>query len=243
MRMSKKEDIGLSVLLPVFNEADKLEDNVNALYEYLQTVGIEFEIVISNDGSTDKSGEIAERISEKRRNITAIGYRMNRGRGYAIKYSEKYLRGNVVICMDTDLPLTIELDYLNKMICHLKGHDVVIASRFHPDSRIRRKWHRALVSLVYRGIVRVLFRDFKVTDPDVGFKGFRRNVFREVIRHTDLNRWSWDLQFLVTALHLGFTIKEFPFDWVENYERTSVNIVKDSIDELIGLFYIKIKSK
>lgn len=243
MLINDKRHIELSVILPVFNEADKLEDNVNALYEHLQSIGVEFEIVICNDGSTDKSGKIAEIIAGKRRNVTAVGYDINRGRGYAIKYAEKYLRGQEVIYMDTDLPSTIDLAYLDKMIYCLKANDVVIASRFHPDSKIRRKWHRALVSIVYRSIVKMFFRDFKITDPDVGFKGFRRNVLTEVIKYTDLNRWSWDLQFLVTAFHLGFTLKEFPFDWVENYERTSTNIVKDSIHELAGLIYIKIKSR
>lgn len=240
--MYEKDHIELSVILPVYNEADKLEKNIKVLYEYLHTMGVNFEIIISNDGSTDKSPQIAKGISEQLKNVYAIAYKTNKGRGYAIKYCEKYLNGNLVMFMDTDFASTIDLAYLEKMYALLKQYDIVIASRFHRDAKIKRKCHRAFVSFAYRMIVKIVFRGFKVTDPDVGFKGFRRNVFREVIKYTDLDGWSWDLQFLVNAFNFGFSIKEFPFNWVESYERTTVNIIKDSLFEFIGLIYIKIKS-
>lgn len=239
--MYEKDHIELSVILPIYNEVDKLEKNIKVLYEYLHTMGINFEIIISNDGSTDRSPQIAKEISGQLKNVYAIGYKINEGRGHAIKYSEKYLNGDLVIFMDIDLPSTIDLSYLDKMYALLKQYDIVIASRFHRDAKIKRKWHRAFVSFVYRIIAKIVFRGFKVTDPDVGFKGFRRNVFREVIKYTNLNGPSWDLQFLVNAFNFGFTIKEFPFNWIENYERTAVNIIKDCLLEFIGLIYIKIK--
>lgn len=236
----ESDQIELSVVLPVYNEADKLEKNVRSLHEYLVPSGIKFEIVICNDGSIDDSFRIARKISGELPDVQSIGYEVNRGRGYAIKFCAKYLRGFYIIYMDADLPSTIDLRHLDKMVDYLKHDDIVIASRFHPQANIKRKWHRAFIGIVYRMIVRVVFRGFPVTDPDVGFKGFRRNVYAEVIPYTDLNGWSWDLQFLVNAFNFGFTIKEFPFTWVEDYERSSVNIIKDSFLELTGLIYIKI---
>lgn len=235
-----RDQVELSVVLPVYNEADKLAKNVRCLHKYLVSTGVKFEIVICNDGSVDDSLAVARKISEELPDLQSIGYEVNRGRGYAIKFCAKYLRGFYIIYMDVDLPSTIDLQHLDKMVDYLKHDDIVIASRFHPEANIKRKWHRAFIGIVYRMIVGVVFRGFPVTDPDVGFKGFRRNVYAEVVPYTDLNGWSWDLQFLVNAFNFGFTIKEFPFTWVEDYERSSVNIIRDSFLEFAGLIYIKI---
>lgn len=237
----ERDQVELSVILPVYNEADKLAKNVRRLHEYLASTGVKFEIVICNDGSIDDSSRIAKQISDELPNVQSIGYKANRGRGYAIKFCATYLRGPFIVYMDVDLPSAIDLRHLDRMVDYLKHDDIVIASRFHPEAKIKRKWHRAIIGIVYRMIVRVVFRDFPVTDPDVGFKGFRRNVFTEIIKYTDLNGWSWDLQFLVNAYNFGFSIREFPFHWTEDYERTSVALFKDALLEFISLVYIKIK--
>ena len=100
-----------------------------------------------------------------------------------------------------------------------------------------------MISKIYRFIIKIVFQELFVTDPDVGFKGFQKNVFTKIIKHTNLDGWSWDLQFLVMGHKLGFKTAEFPFNWNEKvYTGSTVNIISDSIKELIGLLYIKIKS-
>ena len=89
-------------------------------------------------------------------------------------------------------------------------------------------------------LVKIIFPRFGITDPDNGFKGIRRDVFSKVIQYTDLDGWSWDLQFLINASNLGYSCTEFPFDWVENYEKTSVNIFRDELINKINIIIIYI---
>ena len=88
--------LDVSVLIPVYNEEDKLRENVLVLHKYLKSKKLLFEIIICNDGSTDNSLHIANQIKEEINNVFIVGYPNNKGRGYALKYSEKYINGEFV---------------------------------------------------------------------------------------------------------------------------------------------------
>lgn len=239
--MTQKVDV--SLVLPVYNEAKrgKLEINVSALDKYLKENDFSYEIIITDDGSTDNTKELAKGLIGRFPKLKVIGYDQNQGRGAALKNIRDHVSGDKIIYMDSDLPASIDLEHLRKICDALDESDISIASRFHPDTTIVRKWHRAFISIVYRFIVRCVFIGFPVTDPDVGFKGFRTKTFKKVIPWTNLQHWSWDLQFLITAFNMGYKIKEIPFNWVEEYDSTTVNILRDSVSEFFGLLYIKVK--
>ena len=128
------------------------------------------------------------------------------------------------------------------ILINLKQYDIVVASRFLSESKTIRKWQRSIVSKIYRTLVKIFFYHFHVTDPDVGFKGFQRECFQHVSLLCNLNGHSWDLQFLVNANDGGYSIKEIPFHYNEDYERTTVNIFAAGFIEFLGLMYIKITS-
>ena len=142
--------------------------------------------------------------------------------------------------MDCDLIKDKYLKYIDEMVQEVRENDVVIASRFLPESETVRKWQRKVVSKIFRILVSVIFPGFMVTDPDVGFKGFKKKCFQNVNLSCNLNGPSWDLQFLVIAHDEAYHIKEFPFQYIEDYERTTVNIFIVSFVEFLGLIYIKI---
>lgn len=218
-----------------------LEKSISALHGLLSAdLNEEYEILICNDGSTDRSWEIAKILERKYKSVKAIGYQTNRGRGYALKYSGLKARGEYLICMDCDLIVDENFNYIKKMISLVKDYDVVIASRFHHQAKTTRKFVRKFVSVSYRFLVRLIFPGFPLTDPDVGFKGFNKEVFRYINLVTNLNGPSWDLQFLVNSWHYGHSIYEFPFSYKENYSRTTVNIFMCSFIEFIGMFYIRL---
>ena len=123
--------LDVTVLLPVYNEEDKLRDNVLVLQKYLKSKKLLFEIIICDDGSTDKSLYIAHQIKEKINNVFVVGYPNNRGRGYALKHCDKYINGEKVVYFDTDFPSTIDLSLLDQMLKLLDDYHIVIASRFH----------------------------------------------------------------------------------------------------------------
>jgi len=231
----------ISFILPVYNQEETLDKNVRWLIGFLKSHATDgFEILICNDGSPDKSLEIADQLAKSFKQVKSIGYERNRGRGYAIKYAGMRATGEYFIYLDCDLLVEEHRAYLEQMIALLKEHDVVIASRFHQDAQSTRKKNRKFVSQAYRVLVKILFRKFYVTDPDVGFKGFKSDVFKQINIVSNLNGFSWDLQFLVNAVGEGYSVYEFPFTYEENYSKTTVNILSSSIAEFLGMIYIKV---
>lgn len=231
----------ISFIFPIYKQEHVLKKSIVLLEEFLsKRPEDQYEIVICIDGSPDNCLEISESLALDFKNIVVAGYKKNRGRGYAVKYAGMIARGDYFICMDCDLVAEQYFPFIEKMMGFVKIHDVVIASRFHKDSKIERKFVRKVVSKCYRIMVAVLFRRFTVTDPDVGFKGFKRDTFHEVNLVTNLNGPSWDLQFLVNAQYDKYDIYEFPFHYVEDYERTTVNVLACSFVELLGMFYVRI---
>ncbi len=118
---------------------------------------------------------------------------------------------------------------------------VVIGSRFHPESRTERIWRRNLVGRAHRLAVRRFFPGLNVSDPDMGFKGFRQPEFGRLNRLSRMDRWSWDLEVLVIARRNGLPIEEMPIDWREKFEgySTSVKLLRDSREELQGMLAIR----
>ena len=153
-----------------------------------------------------------------------------------------YASGSEILYMDCDLSQEKYFVYIKEILKCLEQHDVVVASRFLPESRTIRRWQRAIVSKIFRTLVRIFFHHFNVTDPDVGFKGFKSECLKNVNLVCNLNGPSWDLQFLVNANYDGYSIKEIPFNYTEDYERTTVNIFSAGLVEFLGLLYIKFTS-
>ena len=231
----------ISFIFPIYKQEYVLEKSITYLDQYLsEKLTEKYEIVICNDGSPDNCSQIAADLSNKIKAVRSIGYTKNKGRGYAIKYAGMYAKGNYIIYMDCDLVEDRYLKYIDEMMQKVKEYDVVIASRFLPESQSVRKWQRKIISKVFRILVAVIFPGFMVKDPDVGFKGFKKKCFQEVNLSCNLSGPSWDLQFLVNAHNEAYHIKEFPFQYIEDYERTTVNIITASLVEFLGLVYIKI---
>ncbi|MBT6047483.1 MAG: glycosyltransferase family 2 protein [Candidatus Scalindua sp.] len=231
----------ISFVFPIYKQEHVLERSISILHEFLEEKYHEsYEIIICNDGSPDNCSKIAHDLSRKHNNVRVIGYEQNRGRGHALKYSGLHVRGDYLICMDCDLIKDDYIEYIEIMIAKLKQYDVVIASRFLQESGSKRKWKRKVISKCYRILVKILFPGFYVTDPDVGFKGFKKQCFNYTNLMTNLNGPSWDLQFLVNASMSGYEIHEFPFRYIEDYENSTVNLFFTSFIEFLGMLYIRV---
>ena len=232
----------LHYIVPVYNGRTALARNVGALDDFLAArCQIPYEIVLCDDGSTDGSAAAAAEIAAARRAVRTVGYPVNRGRGGAIKHAAESCPDGLVIYSDLDFPLTSSLEPILEMAGRLAEAPVVIGSRFHPESRTKRFWRRKLIGQVHRLTVRRFFPGLGVSDPDMGFKGFRQPEFGRLNRLSRLDRWSWDLEVLVIALRNGVPIEEMPVDWEEKFEdySTSVNLLGAAREELLGILAIR----
>lgn len=232
----------LHYIVPVYNKEKTLARNIQVLDDFLGArLGTAFEIVLSDDGSTDRSARAAGEIAAANPRVRAVGYPVNRGRGGAVKFAAESCPEGPVIYADLDFPQTSGLDRITEMVKRLAESPVVIGSRFHPASMTKRFWRRDLIGRAHRTAVRLFFPQLDISDPDMGFKGFRQPEFGRLNRFSRMNRWSWDLEVLVIARRNGLRIDEMPIDWQEKYEEysTSVRLLRDSREEFRGMLVIR----
>ena len=130
----------ITFIFAVYNQQHVLEKSIISLQKYLIDRSIDdSEIIICNDGSPDKCVEISDGLSKQFNNVISIGYKRNRGRGFAIKYAGTLAQGEHLLCLDCDLIIDRNFIFIDKMIKYIRIYDVVIASRFPPKARSTRK--------------------------------------------------------------------------------------------------------
>ena len=202
-------ELELSVVVPVFNQADTIVGNIEIIRQCLQeSLGDAFELIVVSDGSID---ETKERVLEARAaNVRTIHYDRNLGKGYAVKIGALEGRGRWIAFIDADLDLQPSRlsDFLR--VAKAEGLDFAIGSKRHPESEVSYPLSRRRASWLYQQLVRVLFR-LDVRDTQVGMKLFRREIADEVIPLLVVKRYAFDLELLAVSRALGFRrIRELP---------------------------------
>ena len=229
-------------IIPLYNKENSVAQNIHFLYKFLKSsLGQGFEIVLSDDGSTDKTLEAARSLEESLPGVRVVGYSENKGRGYAIKYAARSCTEEHVIFMDLDFPQTTSLERILEMAAALKNNHVVIGSRFLPGSNTKRFLVRGLVSKAYRILLKIFFPGLGIKDPDIGFKGFKTHYLHKMSTLSRMDGWSWDLETLIIAQRNHLKTAEIPIDWNEKHTRhtSSVNILKASLEQFLGILKIK----
>lgn len=229
-------------VVPFYNNEKNLEDSILILSEFLaHHLKEDYEIVLSNDGSQDRSLEIAQKLADSIPKVRLVSYSPNRGRGFAVKHASRSCQGEFLIYADVDFPQTTRLEHILPMLDCLRRNQIVVGSRFLKDSRTQRIWLRKVVGIIHRLMIKTIFFGLGVEDPDVGFKGFMLPALKRMIAVSRMDRWSWDLEMLVIARRNGLSIAEIPIDWNEKYEQyvSSVRLFRDAWEELMGMIRIK----
>jgi glycosyltransferase involved in cell wall biosynthesis len=199
----------LTVVVPVYNEAGTIVDNVGTIRERIEDgLGEPVELIVVSDGSIDASEErLLEDDSHRAR---LIHYDRNLGKGYAIKAGALAAQGRWIAYVDADLdldPASIP-DFL--ALAQQESLDFVIGSKRHPDSLVHYPRSRRVGSWLYQKLIRLLF-SLDVRDTQVGLKVFRREVAEEVLPLLLVKQFAFDLEFLAVARALGYRrIREQP---------------------------------
>jgi glycosyltransferase involved in cell wall biosynthesis len=199
----------LSVVIPVFNQAGTIVNNVSTIRERVESGLAEpVELIVVSDGSIDASEErLLEDDSHRAR---VIHYDRNLGKGFAIKTGALAARGRWISYVDADLDLdpTSIVDFL--ALAQQDSLDFVIGSKRHPDSLVHYPTSRRVASWLYQKLVRLLF-NLDVRDTQVGLKLFRREVAEQVLPLLLVKQFAFDLEFLAVSRALGYRrIEEQP---------------------------------
>jgi len=215
----------ISIIIPAYNEADFIKENIQKLDKFLKERYKSYEIIVSEDGSNDGTDKILCSISRK--NIKHIHFEKRLGKGRALNNAFFSSSGKRIFIIDADFP--VSLDYIQKMLAFVDKYDVVIGSRLMKKSAIKRSFVRHLFSITYNILVRMLFRT-GTRDHQCGVKAFKREVLSEILPSITSTGFSWDTELIVKAKMRRYKILEIPIVWKDRkFGKSKVSIYKESL--------------
>jgi len=191
----------LSLVFPVFNEQANLEPLVTSALSLGPKLGREFEIVLVDDGSQDRSAEVLAELQRREPRVRVVTHASNRGYGAALRSGLREATGDLVFFSDADLQF--DLTEVGTLLAHAERFDIVAGFR----SPRRDPWHRHTLAWGWGVCVRLLF-DLRVRDIDCAFKVFRRHVV-ESIPIASIGAFV-NTEILVRAQNQGFRIHQVP---------------------------------
>jgi glycosyltransferase involved in cell wall biosynthesis len=227
------------LVLPVYNEEKILKDSVNKLYNYFKkNIKYDWKIIISNNSSTDKTKEIADKLTKRFSRVKAIHLK-TKGRGNALVYAWANYNADVYAYCDTDL--ATDISHLKELFDSIikENYNLAIGNRYLENSNSKRNMDRWLYSKVYIYLVKLLFKT-KINDFQCGFKAIDKKVLKEIIPKIKDKKWFFDTELLLRAEKLSYKIKQIPITWNETRKKDSrVNIPKTSIDYILNIIKLK----
>ncbi len=194
----------LSVVLPVFNEKDLVAITCEGLIEVLSRNGVDFELVVVNDGSQDGSQEAIDRMCQSHPQvIRSITHPYNKGNGAAVKTGIKNARGEWIACMDADGQHDPE--DLIRMLAEMDRFDMVVGAR--PADRDA-EWFRTVANRFYNWLASSLTQ-FKIQDLTSGFRVFRSDVIKKFVNLFP-QRFSYPTTSTLALIKSGYSICYVP---------------------------------
>jgi dolichol-phosphate mannosyltransferase len=209
MRSAALRAMDLSIVIPMFNEADNVEITLNQVEEALASFQGDYEIVAVNDGSLDNTLEILSKVAEKNEKVKIVSYPRNIGRGMALRQGFTNARGKIVVSIDADLSYDPHyiLD-LTKTLSSEQDIDFVLASPYMPGGGVQNvPLLRLWISKLGNKILRLAMPNRIYTSTGI-FRAYRKRVLDSLELESDGKEIH--LEILSKAIALGFRVKEIP---------------------------------
>lgn len=218
-----RSPIQLSVIIPAFNERERIEKTIREIDAYLAQRYGRYEIVVSDDGSTDETCGIATRLQAQGLPLRLLRGDRNRGKGHALRRGVAASAGDLILMTDADLATPIdELPQLTA--CIANGADIAIGSRGLSASRlvVRQPFYREAMGRLFNLLVQVLLLP-GIYDTQCGFKLFRGPLARRLFAQMAIDRFAFDVEILGLAARGGYRIAEVPVRWAHmNHSKLSL---------------------
>jgi dolichyl-phosphate beta-glucosyltransferase len=228
----------LSIVIPAFNEEDRLGPTVRDYMAYCHETGRQTELIVVDDGSLDRTSLVVNTLASEFPEIRLIRLAENQGKGQAVRSGVVNAQGKLVLFADADgaTPLP-EIEQLEAALA--AGADVAIGSRAVSNRRVKveARLYRRIIGRTFHGLVEMLMVP-GVKDTQCGFKLFRGAVAHDLFSRMRVRGFSFDVEVLMMAQRRGYRIAEVPVNWTHQ-PGSKVNLVTDSARMLGDLFVIR----
>jgi dolichyl-phosphate beta-glucosyltransferase len=227
----------LSVIIPSYNEQQRLPATLSSIAAYIRSSKRKIEVIVVDDGSRDNTVAVAEKFRNEIPSLRVVSNDKNRGKGYSVRHGMQVARGEIVLFTDADLSAPIE--EVEKLLPAMKTNDVAIGSRAIDRSQItvHESPFREFAGIIFNKIVRlILWLPF--VDTQCGFKAFRRVPCKIIFEQQTIDRFGFDPELLYLARHHGLHAVEISVRWGHS-PATKVSMMRDSLQMFVDVFAIR----
>lgn len=197
----KKRRKLLSVIVPAYRQEKTIKKDILRLQKSFKSLAISYEIIVVVDGQVDNTMGQVKKITSRK--VRTVGYKINKGKGHAVRYGMMQARGDTVAFIDAGMDLNPNA--LSMLLEHFKWYnaDIIVGSKLHPVSKVNYPLERRILSWGYRFLVKVLF-GLSIKDTQVGVKIYRKEVLKKVLPRILVKTYAFDIEMLAVAYWLGF---------------------------------------
>jgi len=228
----------VSVIIPAYNEAGRIRAGLEQILQHVAATGLDLEIILVDDGSTDDTARVARRVVGDRLPFTVLRQEPNQGKAAAVRRGVLAARGQYIGFADADMSTPFaEIDRFLPVLA--TDADLAIASRAlaGSDVQVPQPWYRALAGKAF-GLFTRLFLLPGIQDSQCGFKFFRREVAQDLFRRQRLTGWAFDAELLYLARRLGYRIAQIPVRWI-NDPQSKVSMLRAGPRMLLDVLRIR----
>lgn len=227
----------ISVCIPMYNESERIAATARELSEYMAKNFSDYEILFSDDGSTDGCADIVRSLDLP--NVRVVGYKNNRGKGCAVRTAFLEARGDFVMFTDADLAYgtgVIRRAY-DEHLAHPEAGIVIGSRNLDKDGYSGYTFLRRVASKAYIFLLGIV-GGFRLSDSQCGCKGFTHDAVQNIFPRCEVDGFAFDFEAILWAGKLGIGIVEMPVK-VINHGSSKVHVLRDSLKMLKDLHRMK----
>jgi len=198
----------VSIIVPCYNEESRIKPFLTSLIQFSKANLKNYEIVVVNDGSKDKTLDVLKEFSK---DIKLVSYDKNKGKGGAVREGILSAKGEKILFIDADG--SIQPDEIPKMLEELDNYDVVVGDRASKDSNVNAIALRNMTGKLFNFYVNILFR-CKTWDNLCGFKGFKKEIAKDLFTNLIAYGWIFDVELFYKIHKKNYTLYKLPIKWV-----------------------------
>ena len=227
----------LSIIIPAYNEAERIRGTIETICVFLKKKHIYSEIILVNDGSTDDTLQIINEYHDSNDIIKVVSYKKNRGKGYAVKKGMLSASGDILLFIDADLSTPIE--ETDRFLNEIENYDVLIGSRRLKNSNItkRQPFLRVFLGRLLSLFVNSIF-SFDIDDTQCGFKMFKKQAAIRIFHYLKIEKFAFDVEVLYLAKYFDLKVGQLPVTWYNEID-SSVNPIRDGIKMVFDILRIR----
>lgn len=229
----------ISIIYPIFNEEKRLLRTIKDIKKFDKSINsIKKEYILVNDGSTDNTLSLIKKKFKNNKRVKIINYKMNRGKGYALKLGVELSKNRWILTTDSDC--SVSNFQLNKWIKknYIDNKNFIyFGSRNLPDSLVKKKILRMIIGKIFIILLKILFQ-INLSDTQCGFKLYKTNYAKKIFKKIVTDGYMHDIEICILANRLNLKIIELPVKWTHISE-SKINFFKDFIKIFLNLLKIK----